>query len=80
MKIVNSEGEAQTSGLRALRMERRVSPVLVGCRLAPGALLAVAPQGYLRPNDDQCEPGDGCEGERLAEEEHAVEEREDGVM
>jgi hypothetical protein len=57
-------------------MERRVRPVLVGCRLAPGALLAVAPQGYLRPNDDQCEPGG--EGERLAEEEPAVEEGEDG--
>jgi hypothetical protein len=51
-------------------------PVLVGFRYASGAFGAVSAECYLRPDDDQGQPGHGRDRERLAEQDHAVEERE----
>jgi hypothetical protein len=59
-------------------MEWRVGPVLVGSGFASGAFGPVAAQGYLRADYDQGEPEDRREGELLAEQDHTVEEREDG--
>ena len=63
---------------RSLGVERRVWPVFVGFRLASGALGAVSAQCDLRSDDDQGQPDDLIDREVLAEQDHTVEEREDG--
>ena len=63
---------------RCASVERRVRPVFVGPRHASGALGAVSAQLDLRPDSNKGETQDPRERERLSQNDHPAEEREDG--
>ena len=59
-------------------VERRVHPQLVGFSLAPGAPGSIPSDRDLRPDYDQGQPRDLRDRELRAEQDHTLDERDDG--